>query len=70
MAHQLSCVCPSRDGEGVGTRDAHSDVGAIVNDGPSTWRGRRQATLDRRSEPNAVVLPRGEANRVRSRPDQ
>ena len=69
MAHHLSRVCPSRDGEWVRAGDAHRDVSVIVNDGPSARRGRRQSTLDRRSESSAVVIRRRDGNRVRSRSD-
>ena len=33
--HDLSRVSSSRDCEGIGPRDAHSDVGIIVNDTPT-----------------------------------
>ena len=56
VVHQLSCVRPARNRVGVAARDAHSDVGAIVHDSPRAWSGRRQSTLDRRSESIGVVV--------------
>ena len=65
VVHQLSCVRPARNRVGVAARDAHSDVGAIVHDSPRAWSGRRQSTLDRRSESIGVVVRLRNRNRVR-----
>ena len=64
VVHQLSCVRPARNRVGVAARDAHSDVGAIVHDSPRAWSGRRQSTLDRRSESIGVVVRLWKRNRV------
>jgi len=65
VVHQLSCVRPARNRVGVAARDAHSDVGAVVNNSPSAWSGRRQSTLDRRSESSAVVVRLRNRNPIR-----
>ena len=70
VVHQLSCVRPARNRVGVAARDAHSDVGAIVHDSPRAWSGRRQSTLDRRSESSAVVVRLRNRNRARRGADK